>query len=405
MRKTIALLMLLSLLLQLAACSAQELPAQSTAPADIVSTTPSESPLIEETTAATEQTLLPQAPLVAVSLPTHTEAATAQDGTVIFNYTFQNISLITQDADVADLVIIDFLNRIDATRLTADRIHSLAKSAYPGQSTWTPYLCMISYAPMRIDAGVLSLFGTQAGFYGSTHPETVYSSVNYDLVTGRTLTLGDILLDTATTDDLLSSVLGILKKQEKELYLYEGYEDTVSAYFASSDLQNSWYFTPLGLCFYFAPYEIAPYSSGVVAPVVPYDLLAGVIRDEFFPAELDTAIGEIRATPFQQSDLTAYRRFAELIQDDDGEKLLLSADDTVRNVRIETGIWSSTGTFFTPQHTVFFASSLSAGDALMVQAVISSDQPQLLLSYETDNGTVTAFITKNDNGDLLLQPK
>ena len=34
----------------------------------------------------------------------------------------------------------------------------MALAAYKGQPSWTPYLCMISYAPKRIDSGVLSLF-------------------------------------------------------------------------------------------------------------------------------------------------------------------------------------------------------------------------------------------------------
>lgn len=401
MKKIILLIICTCLVLQLTACAIPAGPAteNSSSLADIPTTvnTPS------ETASETPETdsFLPQVPLVAVSLPVVTESATASDGTVIFNYTFQNISLIAPDADVADQIIIDFLNRIDSTRAVAEEIHDLASQAYHGQELWNPYLCMITFAPKRTDAGVLSLFGTQAAYYGSPHPETVYSAVNYDLVTGTPLTLGDILPDTATTDVLLEQVLNNLKMKKSELYLYEGFEQTVRSHFASSNLQNSWYFTPTGLCFYFAPYEIAPYSSGVIEAEISYDMLAGILNDAYFPAELDTPKGNLSVDNFNDSDLEDYSRFAEIVLDTEGQKILLHTDHIVQNIRIESGSWSSTGSFFTPQHTVFSASTLVAGDALMIEAQLSLT-PQLRLSYESDGITVSIYIIKNSDGSVTL---
>jgi hypothetical protein len=405
MKKSILLPVLLLVAALLAACSTLGRTEPSTVPPQ---TSPSTSET-EATAATTEPTEAPtqpfvsKAPLIAVALPVTTESLKSGDSTDIFNYTFQNISLIAQDPDVADLVIIDFLNRVDATRLTADRICSLAQSAYSGQSNWSAYLCMISYNPVRIDPGVLSLFGTQAGFYGSTHPETVYSAVNYDLVTGKALTLGDILTDSASPDQLMEYSLSILKSREKELYLYEDYPDTVKSHFASGAIQHCWFFTDEGLSFYFTPYEIAPYSVGVVNVTIPYDQLAGLLRDEYFPAEQDTSEGSLFAQPFTPDAFNSFTRFAELVQDDGAKQYLLYPEGSVRNVRIETGIWSASGSFYTPQHTIFAASGLSTGDALMLQAEVTEELPRLRISWQTDAGTETRFIALDSSGNIILK--
>ena len=405
MKKIFLLLMLISVLLLLASCSRKEVPIESTFPTELTIPAFTTEAASTETTAAPVHTEAAKAPLISVSLPTHTETVTANDGREIFAYTFQNISLITQDPDVADQVIIDFLNRIDGTRLTADRIYSMAQSAYAGQADWSTYLCMISYEPKRIDPGILSLFGTQAAFYGSTHPETVYSAVTYDLVTGSPLTLGDILLDEDFIGELTDAVLSVLTSQKDALFLYDEFPKTVRELFSGSQIQNCWYFTEQGLCFYFTPYEIAPYSMGVVTATVPYEELTGILQDAYFPGETDTASGVLQAQNFTADALTSYQRFTELVQDIDGNQYLLFSDDIVRNVRIETGFWSATGSFYTPQHTIYTASALSPGDALMIQAEITPELPQLRVSYETDSGKLIRFITVDSSGNIILKPQ
>lgn len=404
MKKCFVCILIFCLLVQLAGCSLIPASSQET-------TTPPETTL--PTAAPTEESTQPepsaegsdvtvQLPLASVALPVITEPATAADGTVIFNYTYQNIALIAPDPAVADLVIIDFLTRMDATRDTASDIHALAESAYNGSENWSPYLCMVSYEPKRIDAGILSLLGAQASYYGTRHPETVYTAVSYDLITGEILKLNDILAPDGSVDTLLQGVLEALSARQQELYLFGDYEDTVRQLFAGSSIQSTWYFSNTGLCFYFAPTEFAPYTSGVVAAEIPYDQLAGVIDDAFFPAERDTAAGTVEVQLFTQADLESYSRFSEVVLDAEGDKILLHADKPVHNIRIETGSWSSTGAFYTPQHTVFAASGLSTGDAIMVQALLSESTPALRLSYDTSEETVQVFIAKSSDGTIIL---
>ena len=400
MKQRVLLVILLAVFSLLAACSLPGTTDPSTHPPDTTAAPPAESaaPTTTPTTEEPTQPLLPQGSLITVSLPVTTETVEAGDGTVIFTYSFQNISLISQDPDIADLVIIDFLNRIDAARFTADRICAMARDAYTGQSDWTAYMSMISYDPKRIDGGVLSLFGTQAGFYGSTHPETVYAAVTYDLVTGTPLTLGDILPDSGSVESLRDLTLEVLKEQEKALHLYDDYRDTVTDHFSSAAVQRDWYFTDRGLCFFFTPYEIAPYSMGVLAAEIPYDRLAGILHDSFFPAERDTASGDLLVQAVTPDAFNEFSRFTELMLDGNSGQYLLYTDHAVLSLRIETGVWSATGSFYTPQHTVFAASALYPGDALMLQGELSGEFPALRISWETDSGAVTRYLALDERG-------
>ena len=96
-------------------------------------------------------------PMVTVSVPVTSEDFIADDGTVIFRVVSQNMHLVMQDPDVADRIIVDFLNRIDHFASMHEEILQQAQGAYQPSDLWTPYLCSITYAPQRIDQGVLSL--------------------------------------------------------------------------------------------------------------------------------------------------------------------------------------------------------------------------------------------------------
>lgn len=344
-----------------------------------------------------------QEPMYAVAVPAISENVTAEDGTVIFTYTHQSMILTLPDPDVADKVIIDFLGRIDATRSTADTTLASAKAAYSGPANWTPYLCSITYSPTRIDQGVLSLFGSNITYSGASHPERVCASASYDLVTGDVLTLGSIMSAQASTDDFCQLTLDALAEIKEEKYLYDGYEATVRQRFDRDESQDQdWYFSQTGLCFYFAPYEIAGYSSGVIVAEIPYDKLAGLLYDGYFPAERDTVGGTVQAIRLEDTNLDAFTQIAEGIIDADGEMVFLYTDGLVWDVQIEVGTWDAAGTEFTPAYTALFSHALSPGDAVMVQSLFSDTEPTLRLTYSTGTQTVTLYLTQSGKDGSIL---
>jgi len=328
-----------------------------------------------------------QAPMAAVSVPTITENVLADNGTVLFQYTYQNMSLILQDPDVADKIIVDFLNRVDATRETAVSISDMASQYYNGGENWVPYVYHVTYSPTRIDQGVLSLFGTNAVYTGTFHPDRTCVSASYDLVTGDVLTLASIMSATASTDDFCDLVLNSLSEMGEGDYLYENYQDAVKNRFMIDASQDeAWYFTQTGLCFYFAPYEIAPYSSGVISVEIPYEKLTGLLYDAYFPSERDSAEGTITVQPFAQANLTNFSQIAELIANKNGDMYFAYPTGSVQDVRI----WVSDAA---SSYTIFAAHNLSPGDAIMIQAE-SELLERMSITYKNGQETVSSTLIK-----------
>ncbi len=328
-----------------------------------------------------------QEAMYAVSVPTVSENTYADDGTVIFSYTQQSMMLTLPDPDVADKIIIDFLSRIDDSASFADSILASARTNYNGSADWTPYLYNLTYSPTRMDQGVLSLFGNCVTYSGASHPERLCMAANYDLVSGDVLTLGSIMSAQATTADFCKLVLEKLDAAKEDKYLYDGYENTVKQRFSKDESQDQdWYFSTNGLCFYFVPYDIAPYSSGVIIAEIPYDELAGLIYDGYFPAERDALTGSIQASTDKNTDIEAFTQIAELTLHTDGQMVFLHTDSIVRDVRLEYGAWNASHTDFVPVYTALFSATLSPGDAIMVQ---SDELTALRLSYF--NGTKTVY--------------
>lgn len=387
MKKCIIFSLVLSVLLSLTGC----------APAPATATNPSGTDPVSEPVS--------RPAMAAVSMNTITQTASADDGTVIFKYTHQSMSLTLQDPDVADKVIVDFLSRFDSTQEAAQSLMADAKAAYtPNAEYWTAYLCSMLYDPVRIDPSVLSLHGTAISHSGGAHPDQAGVSANYDLLTGDVLTLASIMTPDATADDFCDLTLDALAEIKDELYLYDDYEATVRQRF-SRDLSTDeqWYFTNEGICFYFSPYEIAAYASGIITAEIPYSKLTGIILDEYFPAEQAPAYGTVAAIDYKNSDVTQFDQITELIVDEGGQMVLLYTEGTVYDVRVEEVEWNEAGDEFILTHTVLATGSLSAGDAVMVESNIPDTMPKLRLSYRSGDRVITVYLSRNQkDGSVVL---
>ena len=285
--------------------------------------------------------------MVAVSVPTVTDYTTHEDGTVLSKYTYQSMSLVLHKPQVADKIILDFLNRVDSTGVSAKGIANQAKSAYNGDKNWVPYLYYITYNPTRIDNKVLSLFGNNVVFSGAGHPERTCVSASYDLLTGDVLTLASIMNKGATMQQLLDLVLSGLTEMAEGNYLYSNYKAVVFNRFFDSDPAHDegWYFTQTGLCFYFAPYE----------------KLSNILHEAYLPSVRPETSATLIVTPFESTNLAEFSHIAELVMDKNAKMYMVKADNIAQDVRI---ILSDN----TSSYTVFAAYNLAAGDGIMVQA-------------------------------------
>lgn len=395
MKRLTAVILCISTILLLSACGNEPTPVQTTPESTESTTAPTTAP----------ETVTKQMPMLAVSVPAVTRYEKAEDGTHIATITSQDISMTISEPEVADKVIVDFLNRIDIHEEEQSLIES-AKNTYAlDPEHMSPYLLQLTYDPMRLDPGVLSFFGTRAEYTGGAHGGVVPLSITYDLLSGKVLSLYNILTEDATGEAICKLITDILSKSASDYSLYDGYEITVKGAFQDNFKKNTnWYFSNDGLCFYFAPYEIAPYSSGIIIAEIPYANLVGVLNDAYFPAERQAASGKIIAEAFDGKPGTQFTQFSEIILDKGGEQTLFYTEECIYDLRIESVTWSADGSVCTPVRTVFAAYSLTPGDAIMLEALVGEVLPNLRLTYTSEDKTVVQFITFNgQDGGVVLK--
>lgn len=354
------------------------------------------------TSAAPEYYPVSQIPMVAVSLPVISESQNADDGTEIFRYVYQNISLIVPDPEVADKVIVDFLNRTDI-QSKAGEVLTAAENAYnTNPQVWTPYLSQVLFEPFRADQSVLSLFGCHTTYSGTPHPESVYSAVNYDMLSGNVLLLDDILTSDSAAHAICKAVIDILSEDKETMCLRDGFEETVKDRFKQPLTEDTdWYFSNGGLCFYFAPYDLAPYSSGVIKAEIPYAELTGILKDDYFPRESDKVMGAVLGTVLKDNP-EEYTQVAEIVLNKEGGQILLYTDQMVQNVRLISGSWSADGTSFTAENTVFATDNLTPGDAIMVQADFAEALPSIMLQYTSNEQVTNTYISLDNKNNTVL---
>lgn len=340
-------------------------------------------------------------PMHAIALPAISQATAADDGTVIFTRSYQQIQLILNGKDIEGVITADLKKRMNNALADAELIEEYAREDYPDTEYWNPYFMNISYTPTRIDQAVLSLFCNYSTYSGGSHPSVATESVTYDLVTGDALLLGDILVENYSGMELSNLIGSVLSANADELY-YD-YQSILQDLFRVNlnGIQN-WYFSRSGLCFHFAPYEIAPYSSGTITATIPYGELSGVLRDQYLPMPIPNATGSMYAETFLQADTERFTFLADVVLDADGTEILLHPDATVTDVRLEIGTWISDGTRYNPTATVFAAGSVGLGNGIHLKADLSAGAPALRLVYRSGDQEVSAFIVYDETGDTIL---
>lgn len=380
------MVLLLCFVFLLAGCGPKEQTA-ATLPESIPDTFPATLP--EAGADAEPETTTPAEPaeseLFAVSVPAVTERYTLEDGTELFSYTAQHMQLIHPDEDIADRVILNFLNRVDATREDAESTLQAAQMDYQSKAQWYPYFYQVIYSPTRIDYDVLSLFGTQNCYNGGIHGSLSCVSANYDLTNGEVLTLGSIMHQDATKEDFISIIIHKLAENEDDYELFSNYEDGVRSRLGGDEnLYEDFFFTQTGLSFFFSPYEIAPYASGVITVEIPYNELTGLIYDGYFPAERESIQGTMRTGSFMETDMEQFSSMAEVTLSSGQEVLVAYPEGTVQDIRITI---PGDGMNL-PEYTVFAAYEMSDRNAVVI-SLAPVDVEGITVSYTTGTETQT----------------
>ncbi len=392
MKRSLAFCLAISMLLLLSACQQAPATDPTSLPSETETPTP---PVIEPDVTPVYENMY------SVALPVTTENYYSDSHEMLYSYAYQTMYANFQDRDVANKIIMDFAKRIEETRNVSNDILASAESNYETSGTFTPYSYEIQYNVTRIDQGILSLFGHVVQVGDTPRANSKLISVSYDMVTGDVLTVGSILYHLDTKDDLKALVISNLENRT-DILLFDDYRETVSARFDRDEsVDEDYYFSQNGLCFYFAPSEIASRSYNTVVVEIPYSELTQIIADAYFPAERSYTNGGIEVHKFSDADLDSYQQFTEVIANEDGTRLLLTTDSSVQDIRIYELIWTAEGLAYTQTKNIYATNFLTLENAIVLEAEFNSFRPSYLLTYSVGGVTNTYYMVANSETGVI----
>lgn len=230
---------------------------------------------------------------------------------------------------------------------------------------------------------------------GGIHADSTRTSRSYNADDGSLLTLADIAkneeqLKTFIKNYVIGLAAGDDYKEGGVSILFDDFESTISDLV---DAGANWYFSDNGLVFYANPYDIAPYSRGVLTFEIPYSALAEFIDESFMPVEYEGDNGMLLADDGDKLDRSSLNILGTVTVDEDGQSVVLSAEETVYNVKI-----------YTSGRMLWQRNYLTTGEGVEVKSFIPDAQPNIAVSYELADGTeiVRGIFQSGNDGSILL---
>jgi hypothetical protein len=132
---------------------------------------------------------------------------------------------------------------------------------------------------------IFSIKFAENSFLGGAHPNTVELFSNFDLKTGKELTLPDLFVN--GYEDKLLTIAEKLFREQKKLSPEQNLDEADFTFENNKfALNNNFYISSEGIGFYYNPYEIAAYVYGPTELLIPFDKIKDIIkRTEILPAE------------------------------------------------------------------------------------------------------------------------
>ena len=156
----------------------------------------------------------------------------------------------------------------------ASEIQSRKESGSSGY--FNPYYYNDKIRVRRADSQVMSFICERSSFTNGAHGMYGFIGVNFDSQTGKRLELTDVFWNIESLPDI---VIEVLRSVYPARTFYEDMEKIVT----KTILEGSviWTLGPRGVSFYFNPYEISPYASGLLTAEIMFDERPGLFREKY----------------------------------------------------------------------------------------------------------------------------
>lgn len=315
------------------------------------------------------------------------------DGTTYYRQSLGTATISSKDERAAERINSSLAELYVKFGADAEYTQRVAEDQTDGEQIALSYYCAPSVT--RCDTRVLSAVFDVSQDIGGIHADSTRTSRSYNADNGSLLTLADIAkneeqLKTFIKNYVIGLAAGDDYKEGGVSILFDDFESTINDLV---DAGANWYFSDGGLVFYANPYDIAPYSRGVLLFEIPYSALAEFIDEGFMPVEYEGENGMLLADDGDKLDRSSLNILGTVTVDEDGQSVVLSAEETVYNVKI-----------YTSGRMLWQRNYLTTGEGVEVKSFIPDAQPSIAVSYELADGTeiVRGIFQSGKDGSILL---
>lgn len=315
------------------------------------------------------------------------------DGTTYYRQSLGTATISSKDEHAAERINSSLAELYVKFGADAEYTQRVAEDQTDGEPIELSYYCAPSVT--RCDTRVLSVVFDVSQDVGGIHADSTRTSRSYKADDGSLLTIADIAkneeqLKTFIKNYVIGLAAGDDYKEGGVSILFDDFESTISDLV---DAGANWYFSDGGLVFYANPYDIAPYSRGVLTFEIPYSALAEFIDESFMPVEYQGDNGMLLADDGDKLDRSSLNILGTVTVDEDGQSVVLSAEETVYNVKI-----------YTSGRMLWQRNYLTTGEGVEVKSFIPDAQPSIAVSYELADGTeiVRGIFQSGKDGSILL---
>ena len=339
-----------------------------------------------------KRTYVPQFDMT-VSYGFEDEELKSGDGTTYYRQSLGTATVSSKDDRAAERINSSLAELYVRFGADAEYTQRVAEDQTDGEQIALSYYCAPSVT--RCDTRVLSAVFDVSQDIGGIHADSTRTSRSYNADNGSLLTLADIAkneeqLKTFIKNYVIGLAAGDDYKEGGVSILFDDFESTINDLV---DAGANWYFSDGGLVFYANPYDIAPYSRGVLLFEIPYSALEEFIDEGFMPAEYEGENGMLLADDGDKLDRSSLNILGTVTVDEDGQSVVLSAEETVYNVKI-----------YTSGRMLWQRNYLTTGEGVEVKSFIPDSQPSIAVSYELADGTeiVRGIFQSGKDGSILL---
>ncbi|MBQ9984055.1 MAG: DUF3298 and DUF4163 domain-containing protein [Lachnospiraceae bacterium] len=194
---------------------------------------------------------------------------------ILYVYYVHPVVAIADNKEASEAILAEFENDEADFYINCESMESEAALVFEDglMEDMPSYANEVRFTEKRVDDKVVSFVKSNYSNTGGAHGNNYSSGWNFDVETGKRLTIADIAEDEETfMAQVKEYVLELCETDAYKNRLFPEYKDSID-FVLQDDL---WYFDYEGITFISNPYELSAYAEGTLYFTVPYNMLEGL---------------------------------------------------------------------------------------------------------------------------------